>query len=171
MDQENKQTISENETQKQEFEKNKNSENSQNLDINSESETSVKNLQDNEEKPTNLDEEEEKPLTPQQMMNRFIPFKEMPVGTVFELSGLRMKKMEYARHPDSEEGFFNAIQLGIENGYMWVKEDNSFRVVPANPRRSNNRNRRKKYSRGRNRSRNNSTNNQNNRSAPNKRNE
>jgi hypothetical protein len=78
-----------------------------------------------------------------------------------------MKKMEYARRPDIEDGFFNAIQLGIENGYMWVKEDNSFKVVPTNVRKNNNRNRRKKYSRGNNRSRNNSENNQNSRNAPN----
>ena len=105
--------------------------------------------------------EEKAPLTLQQMMNRFVPFKEMPVGTVFELSGLRMRKMEYARRPDGEEGYFNALQLGIEEGYMWVKEDNMFKVVPANPRKNNNRNRRKKNNRNRNRNRSNTNNNPN----------
>ena len=119
------------------------------------------------ESEENNSEEEQKALSPQQMMNRFIPFKDMPVGTVFELSGLRMKKMEYARRPDSEEGFFNAIQLGIENGYMWVKEDNSFKVVPAHPKRNNNRNRRKKYGRNRSRGRNSSQNSQNNQTSQN----
>ena len=124
-----------------------------------------------EEKPKEQEadseiEEEQKPLTPQQMMNKFVPFSDMPVGTTFELSGLRMRKMEYARRPDNEEGFFNALQLGIEDGYMWVKEDNLFRVVPANPRKNNNnnnRNRRRKNNRGRNRNKPHSNSNNNNR--------
>lgn len=114
------------------------------------------------------DSEKPKPLTTQQMMNRFIPFKDMPVGTIFELSGLKMRKMEYARRPD-EEGYFNAIQLGIENGYMWVKEDNSFKVVPAHSRRKSSRSRRKKYGRGRNRNRSNSNQRNNNRNQSNSR--
>ncbi len=163
MEQENKQITNENEIE------HKNFDNKQKIDNNSnEIDGSVMSLIEDVENPDVSEDDEKKPLDPHQMMNRFVPFKEMPVGTVFELSGLRMKKMEYARRPDIEDGFFNAIQLGIENGYMWVKEDNSFKVVPTNIRKNNNRNRRKKYSRGNNRSRNNSENNQNSRNAPNK---
>ena len=55
-------------------------------------------------------------------------FREMPVGTMFELSGLKFKKVEHDQRPDGE-GYYNALQLDIEEGYAWVKEDNLFRVI------------------------------------------
>ncbi|MBN2501988.1 MAG: hypothetical protein JXB38_14495 [Anaerolineales bacterium] len=55
-------------------------------------------------------------------------FREMPVGTMFELSGLKFKKVEHDQRPDGE-GYYNALQLDIKDGYAWVKEDNLFRVV------------------------------------------
>jgi hypothetical protein len=58
----------------------------------------------------------------------FLIFREMPVGTIFELSGLKFEKVEHSPRPDGE-GYYNALQLDIEDGYAWVKEDNLFRVL------------------------------------------
>ena len=55
-------------------------------------------------------------------------FREMPIGTMFELSGLKFKKVEHDQRPDNA-GYYNALQLDIEDGYAWVKEDNLFRVI------------------------------------------
>lgn len=59
---------------------------------------------------------------------KFVVFREMPVGTMFELSGLKFKKVEHSQRPDAE-GYYNALQLDIKDGYAWVKEDNLFRVI------------------------------------------
>ena len=59
---------------------------------------------------------------------KFEVFHEMSVGTMFELSGLKFKKVEHSPRPDGE-GYYNALQLDIQDGYAWVKEDNLFRVL------------------------------------------
>ncbi|MBN1230987.1 MAG: hypothetical protein JXA19_03875 [Anaerolineales bacterium] len=60
---------------------------------------------------------------------KFMVFSEMPVGTIFELSGLRFRKVELTRRPDAD-GYYNALQVGIENGFVWVKEDRLMHIPP-----------------------------------------
>ena len=60
---------------------------------------------------------------------KYMIFSEIPVGTIFELSGLKFRKVEHAKRPD-DKGYYNALQVGIEEGYALVKEENLFRLVP-----------------------------------------
>jgi hypothetical protein len=75
-------------------------------------------------------------------------FREMPVGTMFELSGLKFKKVEHSPRPD-DEGYYNALQLDIKDGYAWVKEDNLFRVITPEDLEAEKRRRKKKKRRRR----------------------
>jgi transposase len=74
---------------------------------------------------------------------KFMVFREMPNGTVFELSGLKFRKVELAQRPD-KAGYYNAIQLGIKDGHALVKEDNSFRLLPKKELKRRRRKKRKK---------------------------